>query len=970
MDTKQFLEHILPRQGVYMAVGINSAGRLAHIGCATIDEMVAKLKWLEANGCSTYHACASYNQSPYFDENRGRRVCRVKENWCNARALWVDIDCGETKAAEGKGYATQQDAFKAIADFVKTYGFPKPTLVSSGYGVHVYFTLDSDLGPGDWVPMAQTLKDLLVKHGVLADPSRTADFASILRPAGMTNAKDPTNPKQVKVLCVGHTCTSQGMKEHLNKLAQEVLGKLPAIPEYLKGGEVKEIKVGEYQEYKCSAKLCADSCRQVAAMRDTLGDVDYEHWRGVIGLIKFCEEGIELAHEWTAKRAETGHTNLDVDTRYNTWESAPPTCEFFTKCNPDGCEGCQFKGKINTPLVLGRIQETQEPVVMPEPVPETDEMPDEPFIPQSFVWKDGKFMRYVKNKDGILEARTFCNTYFYVVRPIVNEEDDYEFLIQWYDQRNRPHQFQLPSEVIGTGGQKLAAALGAKSITPANDSTGLKDMTAYLRESVLGVMKNADTVRTVTSYGWQSDNSFVIGDRQYSPDGEMRRVLLSGTAKDKASAFPDPIGTLEGYAESLNWLYNREGMEPLQYAICSLWGSLLTPFCDAVYRGIPCVLTGASSGKGKTTSALVGLYCLGDAGQMVVASKEGATHNARMQLLGAFKNLPILFDEMTNMPPNELSALAYSLATGVDRARMQASGGITKMARQLQWSSQCMMTGNTHMTAGLISTGNTEAEAMRLFEIRIDTYDVPTLDPLEVAGHVTELANHMGTAGEAFIKYLVAHRSELAGRIKNVAKRPGFSQKLVIDSKYRFYRYHLACTLTAAEIMKELGVIDFDMTKLFDFAMHAVESLCEEVVQNAPKGKDLIVQLLSDISAHTLMTSVYKPRKRIPRDALPRVQDPVKAQIVLWGGSEEIDPVYDRKVLIYSKTITDWLADNRGMDASVLADQLKKDGVLVEQGKRLTLGPNIIGLPTVQDRCWVLDYEKLAPDLFEENEDE
>lgn len=969
MDTKQFLEHILPRQGVYMAVGINSQGQTAHLGCSSIDEMVTKLKWFESKGCATYHACASYVQGPYFDEKRGRRVCRVRDNWGYARSLWVDIDCGEEKAEKKQGYATQPEALNAIVDFVKTYELPKPTIVSSGNGYHVYFTMDTDLGPDEWVPMAQTLKDLLVKHGVIADPSRTADFASILRPVGLTNKKDPNNPKPVKVLCVGQVCTAEGLKAHINELATSVLGKLPELPDYLKGAETTAIQVTEYQEYKCSAKLCAEGCLQVAKMRDTLGDINYEHWRGVIGLIKFCEEGIELAHEWTAKRAETGHTNLDVETRYNTWESAPPTCEYFTKCNPDGCDGCQFKGKINTPLVLGRIQEEQQPVTLPEPVTadEATEETVEVFQPEGYVWKDGKFMRYVKNKDGILEARTFCKTYFYVVRPIVNEDDDYEFLVQWYDQRNRPHQFQLASEVIGTGGQKLAAALGAKSITPANDVTGLKDMTAYLRESVLGVMRSADTVRTVTSFGWQKDNTIVIGDRQYFPDGDVKRVLLSGTAKDKAAAFPDPEGNIEGYVEPLNWLYNRRGMEPLQYAICSLWGSLLTPFCDAVYRGIPCVITGASSGKGKTTSALAGLYSFGDAGQMMVASKEGATHNARMQLLGAFKNLPILFDEMTNMPPNELSVLAYSLATGVDRARLQASGGVTKMAHQLQWSSQCMMTGNTHMTARLIATGNTEAEAMRLFEIRIDTYDLPTLDPLEVATHVTDMSAHKGVAGELFVKYLVQHRQELAGRIQAVAKRPGFSQKLVIDSKYRFYRYHIACTIVAAEIMKELGVIHFDMDRLFNFAMSAVDSLCEEVVDNAPKGRDLIVQLLNDIAPHTLETSVFKNRHRLSRDDLPRVQDPVKAQLVIHGGSGEPDPEYNNTIIVRTKVITDWLTEYRGMDAAVLAEQLKKEGILVKQNVKLTVGRNIIGLPSTQSRCWVLDYTKLAPDLFEEN---
>lgn len=954
---KNFLEKILPRQGVYMAVGMNARGQMAHIGCETIDKLVDTITRFEKNGYTAFHACSSYLQGPYNDPERGRKVCRVRENWAYARSFWIDVDCGEAKAAEGKGYKTKRDACIALASFCQKYHLPKPTLVSSGYGVHAYFITNTDMTSERWVPIATGLKQLLANEGILADPSRTADFASILRPVGTMNRKRET-PVPVEVLLWGVECDATKFEEAIKANCHSTLGAVPEVPAYLRNAEPGPVIDVDYPEYKCSAHLVADKCAQCRAVRDTKGDASYEHWRGVIGIIKHCEEGVELAREWTENRAATGHSNCDADTRYNTWESGPTTCAFFERENPQGCQGCEFKGKVATPLVLGRLEE--ETKHEPESAEE-----EPPLIPNGYAW-NGQFMvRYTKNKDGVLEAHPFCKTYFHVLYPIVNEDSEYEFVIQWYHPlTKKAHQFNLPAEVIGTGGTALFKELGKYTLVPTTHKTAVIDMTSYLRDAIFSTIQKAEAVQTASCFGWQRDNTFVIGDRQYHPDGTMERVLLSGTALDKVSAFPDPKGTIEGYAGPLNWLYNREGMEPLQYAICSLWGSLLTPFCDVVYKGIPCVLSGASSGKGKTTSAIAGLYCFGDANQMMVASKDGATQNAMTRVLGAFQNLPILFDEMTSIPARDLSALAYSLANGVERQRLQSSGGVVKLARQEQWSSQCMMTGNTHMTAQLISNGNSEAEAMRLFEIRIDKYDIPALDPVEVAEHVNTLGAHMGTAGEAFIKYVVKNRRHLSERVRAYSKRPDFNAALLTDSKYRFYRYHVICTMIAAEIMRELGVIQFDLAKLHTFAMKAVEDLIKEVKNNAPNGIDLITQYLDEVSEHTITTPLYEGvlANSLTASMQPGFRGPLKVRRIISNGSQK-DARYDNCIMVAVAPLQKWLSEQRSSDLDVLASQLKQAGVLKERGK-LTLSRGFVDITGSQGRTWVLDYKALAPDLF------
>ena len=965
MDTKQFLETILPRQGVYFAVAIRNDGRTAHIACKSIDELASVLKRLDASGVATYHACAAYKQPPYFDEKQNRKVCRVRDNWHSARSLWVDLDVGAKKAEEGKGYATQRDALLALSKFCKDIGMPKPLLVSSGYGVHAYFVMDRDLEPAEWVPMAETLKKLLAKAGVLADPSRTADFASILRPVGTTNRKYGQQ-QAVKAILQTSPCSADALKKILNDKATELLGGLPPVPAYLAAVTQvgNAIPVADYPEFDYDADSIANGCKQVALVRDTQGDAGYEHWRAVIGLLTFCEDGASKAHTWSERRAETGHTSLDVDTRFNTWNSGPTTCAYFAGCNPSGCEGCPNKGKITTPLVLGRKEPEPAPVAAPEPVAPVKE--EGPYIPNGYQWSGNKMVHYVKNKDGVLEAHAFSNTYFYLEQAIINEDGYYEYVaVRHHPMTHRKMKFRISGEAIGVGGNTLLKELGRHSLLLTNNKDALAHMTAYLREAVHGILQRVETVRTTTNYGWQTDDSFVIGERQYLKDGSISKVLLAGAAKEKATAFKEPTGKLDEFVRAMNWLYARKGMEPLQYVIASMWGSLLSPFCDSVYHGIPCVLTGASSGKGKTTCAMVGLSTFGDPMQMMIASKNGATQNAMTRILGAFQNLPILFDEMTNISPQALSALAYALATGTDRARLQAAGGAVKFAHQETWSSQSVITGNSHMTAQLTTNGNSEAEAMRLFEIRIDKYDIPTLHPLEVSEYVNVVMKHAGTAGHEFIKWLVTHKVEVEARVQNYAKKEEFPTELMVESKYRFYRYHICCTMVAAEIMSELGICQFDINALRDFAMRAVQDLCQEVKENAPTGIDLLSQLLEYLDEHTIETAVFSAKRNTYHAGeFPKFRPPLLARRVI-GADNVIDPVYNNTVLVYSHAIKDWLKENRGMDADVLAKDLTEKQVLLRQ-ERLRLNKGCTGLGSTQNWTWVIDLTKLAPDLLEE----
>ena len=154
MNTLKFLQTILPEEG-FKFVGLGRVGRdgIAHKAYESLELMAQAIESYDAqNNLIVYHACCSYKAASYEAEVNGvtKTKFRGAQNWDKAKSFWIDIDCGEDKAAEGKGYLNKTEAAKAILGFCKTHQFPKPMLVDSGGGLHCYWPLTKTIGPNSW----------------------------------------------------------------------------------------------------------------------------------------------------------------------------------------------------------------------------------------------------------------------------------------------------------------------------------------------------------------------------------------------------------------------------------------------------------------------------------------------------------------------------------------------------------------------------------------------------------------------------------------------------------------------------------------------------------------------------------------------------------------------------------------------------------------------------------------------------
>lgn len=958
MTTLEFFRAILPEVGVYyLVIFRDGRGGPAHQAFDSLEAMAAAVDQNKDNPeIAIYHACGSYQQAVVTVE--GKRKYRVEQNWSHAKALWLDIDCGAEKAEKGEGYATKSEAAAAIASFCSATALPAPIIVDSGNGIHCYWPFTESIPAKSWKALARAFKALLAHHHVLADPTATADFARILRPVNSVNRKREAKPVRAKNSAgpydsdAIHLAIRRALPEH------EDSDPLGEVPSYAATDAINEdLTTHTIINVPSSAVAVADQCAQVAYMRDTQGDVSYEVWRGVIGLIKHCTEGIELAYKWSERRAETNHSATDIDKKYETWNSGPPTCEYFNKLKPEGCVGCPHQGKIKSPIILGRS--TPEPAnQMVDAVIEGEAAQVEiPKLPPGYKWENNLLVRYLKDKDGYLQPFPFCHSLFYPIYRVHKENGEYSMGLRMHLPDKRIREFDVDTGLLAAP-TKLVEELGHRGeIVQTNHRDSALHMTAYLRDALEKLKAEAEEMNTMISFGWKFDmQAFLIGDRLYHRDGMMRRVLTGGYAADYKDHFPEPKGTVEGYAKGLNHVYNRPGMEPMQYAICSAFGSLLTPFGENMYRGLLVAITGGESGRGKSTVCHAALYAFGDAKRMTIATEKGATNNFQYAQLGTYGSIPMLFDEYTNIEPEEFSQFAYRISQGEEKGRLTTAKGGVRKGAQANWSLSPYVTANKDLHAILAShTANSQAEAVRMIQIKIDEYMIPQLAEGEVDSALTQMRMNSGMAGEAFIKWVVTHVDDTFELFQDTLSEIA---KHIAGPKYRYYRNHAAATLASLKIMRDLGIVNFDYQAMFDFTVQLMVKLTESVTEtNTITAEDALSQMLAELGPRILTTIEYRDARdaRGPEKTV-RIHQALAGRYIIGGGQSK-EPLAGRLYLV-RKEMKDWCMKHR-LELSALLGYAKDVGVLIHENERFTLTKGT-DYATANIRCVVLDMNKLA----------
>jgi hypothetical protein len=377
----RFLKLILPEQGCYIAAIKNSKakGFKPSLFAATIEELWSVIQDADRDGYEAYQACACFKEpmnDPAGTPAGDKRLGRTKHNALGAKAFWLDIDVGQ-----GKVFKNQDEAISALKEFCTKLGLPAPIIVSSGWGLHVYWPLHQMLDRGTWEHYARGLKNLCRKHDLHADQGRTADISSVLRTPGTHNRKhgmerkvelDPQflniPPYAIERFKIFADHTDAPSLQHEERSKFDPYGKFELELKlkdlsYLGAPNRRRLGLaGLEKDYPpCSGELIAEQCEQVRALRDCKGNLPEPLWYAALGVVAFCEDGDKLGHEWSSgdtNRYTPRETQERLD-RARTLTGAT-TCQHFHDLDAAVCERCPHWRTIKSPIALGMRRATPQ----------------------------------------------------------------------------------------------------------------------------------------------------------------------------------------------------------------------------------------------------------------------------------------------------------------------------------------------------------------------------------------------------------------------------------------------------------------------------------------------------------------------------------------------------------------------------------------------------------------------------------
>ena len=132
---------------------------------------------------------------------------------------------------------------------------------------------------------------------------------------------------------------------------------------------------------------------------------------------------------------------------------------------------------------------------------------------------------------------------------------------------------------------------------------------------------------------------------------------------------------LEEWISNIDTLYNRNGAEPFQFALCHSMGSILVELMGSSnWHGLPLAFTG-HGGTGKSTAAKIACGFYGNPEYMErQTGDQGATLNAVIKRIAIMGSVPLLLDEFSGRTSEELTRTGYALANGRDKERLSSSG--------------------------------------------------------------------------------------------------------------------------------------------------------------------------------------------------------------------------------------------------------------------------------------------------------
>jgi len=937
MDTKTFLGTVLGNAGYYCITGIeelHGEKRDPYVEQKffdNLDDAYAQAVAFDDAGRNAYFALAT------FQEEGSRRNQNVNQ----LKSFFLDLDCGASK-----DYDTQSEALTALRGFCKELKLPKPTLVNSGRGVHVYWALVEPVSRETWLPVAERLKELCVDNGLFADPAVTSDSARVLRVPTTHNHKD-TPAKLVEF--IGEIAPSVTFESFRDLLGVSPFAKKRAYtPREI--DPIMQKLMGSYvSKFKTIMMKTVDGtgCGQLKWIAENQETMPEPMWRAGLSIASFCVDRDKAIHKISQR-----HPDYSPDaTEYKASQvRGPYSCETFNKYNPNICTSCSHWGKIKNPLALGReLNVSEDEVIVEEKVLDIPNTPLQTFVipkyPEPYRrGANGGIFKAIEKDGDVVEVPVYHND-LYVVSRLRDPEIGEALVMRLHLPRDGVREFTLPLTAVGAK-EEFRRYMSMHGVAVMK----IDEIMAYVTKWVNGLQMTTAATEARRQFGWTDDaaTSFVLGNMEIF--GE--HIAVNPPSSNTAGLFPAfvPRGTLEKWKETINF-YNRPGFESFQYMFGISFGSPLVHFLPL--NGMLYHMHSKESGMGKTTAMYAGASVWGNPEALVTFERD--TFASKMNRAEIYKNLPFYSDELTNTAPKDLSDFAYQLSHGLQRNRLSTKGNVERV-RGTSWKMLCGTSGNTgYLERVSAYKALPQAEAQRVLEDKPQRMTFSS--KAETDDFSAAIRENYGHAGIIYIQYIIRNRDAVVDLLK--ATQIKIDQKSGMKAENRFWSAQTACVLTGMLISNKLGLTNFDVSAMFKWMVNKVGTAAQELESIGGDVESILTDYLAEHYNNVLrITSTQDLRKdanNIEKAILPEASP----RISLIARYE-----YDvKKMYLLPKPLRDWCVKHQ-LNFASLIDGLKAGKTNAKRVKmRLGKGTHV-NLPATD--VWMLDFSEFMDDEKEQ----
>lgn len=935
MNAQDFLSFVWPDSSHYLIAYLNPAGSgFVQRVVNTIEAAAQQAEKWNAEKKEVYFAVGSLKQEQVVGSD-GKPHRRTFDNIEQLKALIADIDTGDNKP-----YANKEEALQALKQFCKTTGFPRPSLiVSSGGGLHVYWTMTRAVPAKAWVAVALKLKQMFAESGLKVDGSRTADATSVLRIVGTNNYKR-SMPRPVEVLMQGPVYKPSALRDAVSAKTGAIAPVV--LPDFGHGN------MDKYADVAVDFKRLMGACAQAQYATLNQAATPEPIWYALLQLVRFTTNPMKAAH--LISREHPTYSKAETEQRMQRLIAGgygPTACARFQDplTNPQAglCTQCSANGSISTPAQLAPIAVSAPPPVMEEVDEEGNvEKVEIPNPPEPFIrTPSGRIVMRQHNADGDEIAPMVVSPYdIYPLRGAENEHTGHEhswWRIKLPVEGWRDVELQ-PGDLVDH--RKLAPVLMGRGVYLQQEELKLavRFMTAYVKQ----LRETEQAERTFSRIGWRENCSlFVLGDTAYYPNG---RTDTHKPSTEVEVAFKGGMvreGSLDEWKKTIQF-YNTPGYEGHRFFLYASFGSALMPFTD--HNGVIINASGRP-GNGKTTSLLAAASVWGHPKKYLVkGTKEGSTANGLFRLLGIHNNLPLCLDDVTTMEPQRFADLCMNITQGQGKTKATRSGQLN--TRIDKWANITMTTANVDGYAVLSTNrAGAEAEAVRLVQVAFHLPNCHTKAQADL--FIQHLSEHYGHAGHEYAKWLVQNKAKIEPLIK---KMTAHVDKLAnITPRERFWSVAITTSVVGAMIARDkCGLLEgFPIEQDLEWICGTINGMREQVREQIASGDDILAEFLASNVGSTVT---------ITGDTSGNIG--AKVELKPMGKLFVRHEIARGKAWVLATAIKEYCAD-RGANFSEVRNELIAAGVLIDDNVRKVLGQGT-DYATAQARCWYIDMNRMA----------